>query len=382
MEMRDIQDIFFNQLTEIENSNLPLHVKRTAKDIAMCRTNAMHGHVFECPQKHFAVIVRNSCNNRNCPTCQTHHRISWTDRTKKLVVPTSHYHIIMKLPSSINPYFLKNYKKFVGILYESGKKTIQKILKYSQFELTSPGIIMNIHTYGEENQLHPHLHIIMTNGGLSTDGLKWIDYDDNLFSVDNFNSIYNAILKREISRFFKSNPSLGTDSITKDWGKVAPYISNKYDSADSIIDYLGKTIKGNSIHNKDILQINQNIVYYKTKSKNESKLHTDEFIRRYLLHVMPSNLKSVRYSGIYASNRREKLILTKKLFGQMEPIVEPEIEEDIESLDFIPYKFCPICKKKMGLVEKILPFSLPNYIIRKFENKDPPCRDLFTKIAA
>lgn len=379
--MRDIQDIFYNQLPEIEKSNLPLHVKRTANDIAMCRTNAMHGHVFECPEKHFAVVVRNSCNNRNCPTCQTHHRISWTDRTKKLVVPTSHYHIIMKLPSFVNLYFLKNYKKFVEILYESGKKTILNILKYSQYELTSPGIIMNIHTYGEENQLHPHLHIVMTNGGLSTDGQKWIEYDKNLFSVDNFTSIYNAILRREISRFSKSNPLLGTDLVSKNTPKEVPYISSKYPAADSIIEYLGKTIKGNSIHNKDIIAINKNIVKYKTKSKKESNLHTDEFIRRYLLHVMPSNLKSVRYSGIYASNRRDKLAQVKSIFGHQEPI-EPEIDEDMESVDIIPYKFCPICKKKMEMIEKILPFSLPNYIVRKFENKDPPCKDLFTRIAA
>lgn len=287
----------------------------------------------------------------------------------------------MKLPSSINPYFLKNYKKFVEILYESGKKTILKILKYSQYELTSPGIIMNIHTYGEENQLHPHLHIVMTNGGISTDGQKWIDYDENLFSVDNFTSIYNAILRREISRFFKSNPSLGTDLVIKNIPKEVPYISSKYPTADSIIEYLGKTIKGNSIHDKDIVAIDKNIVNYKTKSKKESKLHTDEFVRRYLLHVMPPNLKSVRYSGIYASNRREQLAQVKSIFGHQEPI-EPEIDEEMESVEIIPYKFCPICKKKMEMIEKILPFSLPNYIVRKFENKDPPCKDLFTKIAA
>ena len=386
--MKDIQDIFYSHLQQIRESNLPFHVKKTAEEIAICRTNAMHGLVFTCPENHFSVFLRNSCNNRNCPTCQGHHRNSWNKRNKKMALEFPHYHLVFKLPAFCYPVFLKYYKNFVNILFESSKKSIAKILKYSQYELSTPGTIMVTHTYGEDNQLHPHLHIAMTAGGLSTDEKKWINYEQNLFSIDKFNHVYTVFLKKQLTAFYKKNPSLGVEfyeNIVKIQSSDI-YLSEKYDNAEPLINYLSKTVKGSSIHNQDILDIDNNLVKYKLKSGKTTQLNEDEFIRRFLLHVLPPQLKSVRYSGLYSSSSRNKLNQAKKLISEFphlkNEIIEIPEEETMEEIElFAPHKYCPVCSKKMHLVEKVLPFSVPRIIYIKF-GKDPPIEELFNRIAA
>lgn len=390
MELKkDIQDIFYTHLDEIKNSNLPSHVKRTAEDIANCRTNAMHGHVFECPDKHFAAILRNSCNNRNCPKCQAYHRFHWMNQTKKMVLNSSHYHIVLKLPAFCYPHFLKNYKSFVNILFNSGRKTIQKIIKYSQFNNSTPGIIMALHTYGEDNQLHPHLHIMMTAGGIAETKLKWLTYDRNLFDLNSFSAYYTSILRKQLIRYAKDKPELHRDFITqcKSLQKQDLFLSEKYSNPEHIIKYLAKTIRGTSIQNHHITDISNGNIAYSVKSGSTSTLTEHEFVRRYLNHVLPWNQKSIRYAGLYSSASRELLSFAKTI------IPEPEysnVQTETDDTDLqlkqqnefiIPHKLCPLCKKKMVQTEKIFPFKVPQFIFAKF-GKDPPIEDLFVKRAA
>lgn len=382
---RDIQDIFFDNLQYIKDSNLPKHVIHTAEDIANCRTNAMHGHVYQCPKKHFTAILRNSCNNRNCPKCQNHHKFKWMKDTKKMALNTPHYHLVLKLPSFCNPYFLKNYRQFVNILFVAGKKTVEKIIRYSDYNNSLPGIIMALHTYGEHNELHPHLHIIMTAGGIDTKG-KWVEYDTTLFHSKSFPSFYTSIIRKELGRYAKDHADLQNDFIlnTKNIHTMDIFVSEKYSTPDHIINYLANTIRGTSIQNKHILNASSGIVKYKTKSNDKSELSEQEFIRRYLIHVLPWNQKSIRYAGLYSSSSRKRLGIAKSLFPESDckpEIIEDETLTENESEFINPYKICPVCKKKMLQIEKVLPYKVPLFIIAKF-GKDPPIEELFIKRAA
>ena len=384
MEKKNIQDIFYEHLSDIQSSGLPLHVKKVAENIAHCRTNAMEGHMYSCPEGHYSIFLRNSCNNRNCPTCQGHERASWRNRNNAMVLNTSHYQLVFKLPSFCYPVFLKHYKDMTGILFDASKKTIDKILKYSQYEFSTPGVIMALHTYGDDNQLHPHIHVVMTGGGLSSDNSKWISYEFSLFSIENFRTIYTAILKRELTKFAKKNlpPEHEFHLELVKLKSQDIYLSTQYANAEPVINYLSKTVKGNSIHNHHILEINNGQINYQSRD-DVHVLDESEFIRRYLTHVLPPFVKSVRYSGLYSPASRERLQTARSLipFQDLLPVNNEEQDDNSDSDEMIPFRYCIVCKKKMELVEKVLPFQIPYLIVNKF-GKDPPIEALFSQLAA
>lgn len=109
-------------MEKIVESNLPIHVKKVATTVTYCRTNALPGIIFKCPNHEFSVFMRESCNNRACPTCQHQNREEWKRRTKKLALTTAHYHFVFKLPTFCYPYILKHYKELIEIIFSSSKK--------------------------------------------------------------------------------------------------------------------------------------------------------------------------------------------------------------------------------------------------------------------
>lgn len=385
---REIQDIFFQQLDDIRKKNYPKHVLKAAEDIANCRTNAMHGHLFQCPQKHFTAFLRNSCNNRFCPKCQTHHKLNWIDNTKNMILNTGHHHIVMKLPSFCYPFFLKHYRNFVTILFQSAKLTIEKIIKYSGYSNNVPGIIFALHTYGEENQMHPHLHVLITAGGLDRKKAIWNQFH-NLFDIDSFSTIYTTIIRKKIMRQAKANPDFDTNFFLdlRQMQKQDLFISQKYDNPEPVIKYLAKTFRGTSIQNQHIVECSDGKVTFSMDGTHNTQLTDQEFVRRYLIHVLPKNQKSIRYAGLYSHASRKLLSQAKELLPEHTHQVSDNTDVNdekintLESLNVQIHKTCPVCKRKMIPIEKVLPFQVPAFILWKF-GKDPPIEELFTKRAA
>ena len=382
--IEDIQDVFIHNLDRIKQKKLPKHVLKTAIDISHCRTNAMHGHLYQCPTEHFSIFLRNSCNNRLCPKCQDKHKLDWNIKCKELVLNCSHYHLVFKLPTFCYEHFTKHYKEFINILYASAKKTIDKIIDFSFEENISTGIIMVLHTHGSSLQLHPHLHVLVSDGGLNLANDKWIKSNKNLFNWSDFNSIYNAYMKKELSKFYSKNNQLSSQFFQDVQGihKSICFISEKYDDPFHLIDYLSRTIKGSSVQNKNFDFSNDTISL--NDSTEYKSFSQEEFIRRFLLHVLPSGTKSIRYYGLYSVKAKDRLNIAKSILGQSHVTNNTtELQTDLsdEQNEFLPYKFCPVCKKKMLLIEKTLPYDTPIYIIDRF-GKDPPGSDFFTKIAA
>ena len=311
------------------------------------------------------------------------------NETKKMALNSSHYHVVLKLPAFCYPLFLKNYKPFVNILFNSARKTIQKIIKYSEFNNSTPGFIMALHTYGEDNQLHPHLHVMMTAGGLAESKLKWLTYDRNLFDLNAFSAYYTSILKKQLIRFAKDNNDLHNDFINQSESlrNQDLFLSEKYSNPEHIIKYLAKTIRGTSIQNQHITDISNGNITYSVKAGSTATLTETEFLRRYLSHVLPWNQKSIRYAGLYSSASRKLLSIARTLIPDPEfsniqtETDDSELQSKSENDFIIPYKHCPLCKKKMILTEKVFPFTVPNFIFTRF-GKDPPIEDLFVKRAA
>ena len=385
--MNDFQQIIHAKLLDIKSSNVPEHVKKVIEKVTFCRTNAMTGRLYSCPKGHMSVFIRESCNNRSCPSCQHVKKEEWKTKTKELVLNSHHHHIVFKLPTFCYPYVTKYYKEFIGILFRSSTKTIEKILKYSKYEQSTPGVISILHTHGDEYQVHPHIHMLLSGVGYDKDNEKIVHMSESLFNLEDFQSVYLSILKKELHELYRKKPEIGELFHKQIIGmrEQKIFLSRRYDTAEYVIEYLSRTIKGNGINLSELNQISKDRIEIRKKG-NSCSLEINEFIRRYMLHILPPNTKSVRYMGLYSSSNRENLKKAKKLLKR-----EEDSTSEIENLDIeeteIPeekypiHKFCPICKSRMELVEEVDPYEIPRIVRLKF-GKDPPVEDLFRRLVA
>lgn len=386
--MNEFQQLLHNKLRDIESSNVPDHVKKVVGKVTYCRTNAMPGRLYSCPNGHISVFIRESCNNRSCPKCQYETKEEWKAKTKELVLPSAHHHVVFKLPTFCYPYIPKYYKEFIGILFKSSSKTIEKILKYSRYEGFTPGILSILHTHGDEYQLHPHIHMLVSDIGYDKQENKILQMTESLFNLDDFESVYLNILKKELTLFYKNNSEIG-ELFLKQIVKLREqkiFLSRRYETAEHVIEYLSRTIKGNGINLEELELVSENRIEIRKKG-NSCKLETDEFIRRYMLHILPPNTKSVRYMGLYSSINREDLKQAKQLIDRGNAsIIEDKESDFVESIE-IPeekqpiHKYCPICKSRMELVEEVDEYEVPRIVRQKF-GKDPPVEDLFRLLIA
>lgn len=382
--MNEFQQVLYKQIDKIQASNLPSHVKKVVSAVSLCRTNAMKGRVYSCPNGHFSVFMRESCNNRSCPTCQSENKRIWNINTKEKVTNSPHYHLVFKLPSFLYPYILTHYKDFIEILFEASSKTIHTLIKYSFHLTTTPAFISVLHTHGDQYQLHPHMHVILNSITLSKKQDKLLFLDEALFKLDNFNSVYNHFLKKELINLYKKNPDLGItfkENINK-FHNENIFISNKYQSPFPIIDYLSKTIKGNALdlNQVDFLTNGSTQIHKKDKTFSFSNV---EFVNRYIKHIIPQNIKSIRYSGFYSSASKEKYLIVNSLYNLKLQFEAFNNDSDLE-LDDVSHKIhksCPICNQTMILREEVDEFKVPDIVCIKF-GKDPPTEDLFTKLVA
>ncbi|PJZ86722.1 IS91 family transposase [Leptospira levettii] len=382
--MNEFQQVLYKQIDKIQASNLPSHVKKVVSAVSLCRTNAMKGRVYSCPNGHFSVFMRESCNNRSCPTCQSENKRIWNINTKKKVTNSPHYHLVFKLPAFLYPYILTHYKDFIEILFEASSKTIHTLIKYS-FDLTpTPAFISVLHTHGDQYQLHPHIHVILNSITLSKKQDKLLFLDETLFKLDNFNSVYNHFLKKELINLYKMNPELGIQfkENINNFHNENIFISNKYDSPFPIIDYLSKTIKGNALdlNQVDFLINGSTQIHKKDKTFSFSN---DEFVNRYIKHIIPQNFKSIRYSGFYSSASKEKYLIVNSLYNQNPKfgIITNDLDLNSEDDSHKFHKACPICNQRMILLQEVDEFMVPDIVYIKF-GKDPPIEDLFTKLVA
>ncbi|MCW7487150.1 transposase zinc-binding domain-containing protein [Leptospira bandrabouensis] len=382
--MNEFQQVLYKQIDKIQASNLPSHVKKVVSAVSLCRTNAMKGRVYSCPNGHFSVFMRESCNNRSCPTCQSENKRIWNINTKEKVTNSPHYHLVFKLPSFLYPYILTHYKDFIEILFEASSKTIHTLIKYSLHLTTTPAFISVLHTHGDQYQLHPHIHVILNSITLSKKQDKLLFLDEALFKLDNFNSVYNHFLKKELINLCKKNLDLGItfkENINK-FHNENIFISNKYQSPFPIIDYLSKTIKGNALdlNQVDFLTNGSTQIHKKDKTFSFSNV---EFVNRYIKHIIPKNIKSIRYSGFYSSASKEKYLIVNSLYNLKLQFEAFNNDSDLE-LDDVSHKIhksCPICNQTMILREEVDEFKVPDIVCIKF-GEDPPTEDLFTKLVA
>lgn len=365
-----LADVFRAGFPQYLDANGPLPPQHydVANAIMRCHSAALGGHVFRCDRCGCDRIAYNSCRNRHCPSCQAMARARWVSERTHDLLPVPYFHVVFTVPAQLNPFALRNKEAFYNILFAAASQTIRDLGRDHRRLGAETGAIMVLHTWGQNLMDHPHLHCILPAGGLDDD--QWVACKNPrfLFPVKVMSQLFRgkfmaafkaAIAAGEIQLHgqleeFARNPRTLTALIdglyTKPW---VVYAKPPFGGPAAVLKYLGRYTHRIAISNSRLRALTSSQVTYQWKDYadgNRSKtmdLSVTEFIRRFLLHVLPHGFVRIRYFGFLANCiRAAKLQLCR---DQTDPdrACRGAEEAAAENDDLLPAqqspRRCPVC---------------------------------------
>lgn len=313
--------------------------ERVLRAVIACRTAELGGHLDQCPACGYEHPSYNSCRDRHCPTCQALDQAKWIAGRQQRVLPVHHFHVVFTLPSELRPLARSNPKQVYDLLFKAVSQTLLTLGKDRLGALL--GITAVLHTWTRDMQLHPHLHCIVTAGGLSLDGERWVpSRTDYLFPVEVMRRLLRGKVLDGLKRAYKAGKLAfhGTSAdlaespafqamIDRLYGKKwVLYAKRPFGGSDQVLTYLGQYTHRVAISSYRIAEVDGERITIRTRDERTTRLSGDEFIRRFLLHILPKGFRKIRHYGLMAStNVPTRLAQARELLA---PEVAPEIQQD------------------------------------------------------
>ena len=389
MKMPEIQDILIQYWGEFEKKySVPHNAFKVIQALINCRTSVMGAHIDQCDDCGHIKISYNSCRNRHCPKCQGIEREQWILKQQANMLNEKYFHVVFTLPDDLNPIALRNQKVLYSLLFKAASETLQELADDKKHLGAQIGITTVLHTWGQTLSFHPHLHCIIPAGGLSSSN-QWIKSKKDFFIhykviAKKFRGKFIDLFKKEVldgNIKFYGNIDYLNDSIKyqdlidtlydKNW---VVFCEKTFKDASHVVNYLARYTNRVAIANSRIIKMENHQVTFKYKDyKDEGKtkfmtLDVLEFIRRFLMHILPKKFKKIRYFGIMASrNRKTKLHLCKKLTRtKIIEYLRLTTDQLIEKLG-LDIKKCPVCGCKKFVTKDELPrnFKAPPELLLK-----------------
>lgn len=348
-------------------------------DLLNCRTAYLGGHIHRCTECGEKQISYNSCRNRHCPKCQNLPREKWLEDRKADLLPVKYFHNVFTLPHELNPIILANKKVMLNILFKSVAETLLSFGKNPQNGFKGKlGFMSVLHTWDQLLHAHFHLHCLVPGGAVAEDWQTWHPCKNKyLFNIEALSLVFRgkfidhmkAAYKKEklcfpgiLAPFEKSNRfnRLVSSLYNKKW---IVYIKKPVGRPEFIIKYLGRYTHRVAISNQRIVSLKEGMVTFTRKNRNTKKIVKEtipavEFIRRFLLHVLPKKFVRIRHYGYLASrNKKQHLAQIRKLMGVSSAVterIEKSVQEIMLDLTGFDIMICPCCRKgKMEQVREI-----------------------------
>lgn len=320
-----------------ENHRLLREQERAIDAIVDCRTEALGGHVEECCQCSYTRIRYNSCRNRHCPKCQSLARAKWVEARKAELLPVEYFHVVFTVPKEIAEIAYYNRKAVYDILFHSTAQTLTTIARDPQHLGAEIGFFAVLHTWGQNLLHHPHLHCVVPGGGLSPDGKRWISCPPGFFlCVNVLSRLFRRLFLEQLEDAFYRQELRFPGSIEpaqdafafadllcsledREW---VVYAKPPFGGPRQVLDYLGRYTHRVALSNERLLDVKDGQVTfqwkdYRWKGREKSRvmtLESDEFIRRFLIHVLPRGFQRIRFFGLLSNrNRKEQLAQCRSL---------------------------------------------------------------------
>jgi hypothetical protein len=332
--------------------------------IEQCRSAALGGHVERCEDCGHSRIAYNSCRNRHCPKCQGVAARDWLAAREADLLPVGYFHLVFTLPAEIAPIAYQNKAMVYDLLFRAAAETLITIAADPQHLGARIGFTAVLHSWGSAMTHHPHLHLIVPGGGISPDGKRWVPCRPGFF-------LPVRVLSRLFRRLFLAGLAdahaagrlafFGELDSSKNW---FVYAKPPFAGPEAVLAYLARYTHRVAISNSRLLDLDERGVSFRYKDYRRNgqaryrtmTLAPDEFIRRFLLHVLPKGFHRIRHYGLLASAAcKTNIARARELIAMPVPVTDPPVERDdadpAASVAADHRPACPCCGGRMIIVE-------------------------------
>jgi hypothetical protein len=354
--------------------------------IESCRTAALGGHVARCEDCAHVLIAYNSCRNRHCPKCQGAAAKEWLAQREGELLPVPYYHVVFTLPAAIGDIAYQNKAVIYDILFKASAETLITIAADPKHLGARVGVTSVLHTWGSALTHHPHVHMIVPGGGISLDGSRWVSCQPGFFlPVRVLSRLFRRLFLEKLIAahatghlyFFSDHAALADAQAFAAY--LAPlrkvdwvvYSKRPFGGPEAVLAYLARYTHRVAISNSRLIALNDNGVTFKWKDyRIEGRerfktmtLATDEFIRRFLIHVLPTGFHRIRHYGLFASSKRvENITRARALLNVPAPQYEASEAAGTEADEPQTLSHpCPCCGGRMIIIETFEPGCSPRY---------------------
>ena len=365
LEVADIVRAAGNRFWEKHKSHLAWVHRKVLDAIVRCRTAVLGGHRDKCIRCGYLTASYNSCRNRHCPKCQGNVRAKWLAARAAELLPVPYFHIVFTLPHELSALGLQNKRLLYDLLFRTSAASLLELARDPKHLGADIGFLGVLHTWGQNLQVHPHIHYIVPAGGLALDGSRWVDSSHRFFlPVKRLSRVFRDNFCGQLSELFQQNrlqfhgslrllasPVAFSDLLwelgQKDW---VVYAKPPFGGAEHVLNYLARYTHRVAISNHRLVAFDNDRVSFRWRDyahggKNKvMTVSADEFLRRFLLHVLPKGLVRIRHFGLFANRRRgAALQRCRALLGTV---------ASTERAEATTLPRCPACSATMLVIER------------------------------
>ena len=374
LEVADIFRAHGGAYRREQTGHLNLPQLKVMSAIENCRTAALGGHVAACTKCDHQHIAYNSCRNRHCPKCQGAAAQDWMHAHMEDLLPVQYFHVVFTLPPQIADIAYQNKEAVYGLLFKASAQTLQTIAADPKHLGAKIGMTSVLHTWGSAMTHHPHVHVVVPGGGLSSDGQRWVACRKGfLVSVKVLSRLFRRLFLEGLAKLHKEGKLafFGSLSTLADPDAFATYLAplrkinwvvyakQPFGGPEAVLAYLSRYTHRIAISNHRLMSADADAVAfkwkdYRIKSGDRMKvmrLHTSEFIRRFLIHVLASGFHRIRHTGFLANGiRRDRIEMIRRLLD-VDPDADLKADDDQCTDTNEKEQACPKCGGVMIVVE-------------------------------
>ena len=379
LEVADIVRAHSDEFRRAHAESLSAGQKRVLRNIELCRTAALGGHLEQCDRCGHERNAYNSCGDRHCPKCQSLARADWLEKRQGELLECEYFHVVFTLPEPLAALALQNKREMYGLLFRATAESLQSIAADPQHLGAQIGFFCILHSWGQTLTHHPHLHCVVPGGGISLGGSRWVACRPGFFLPvrvlsRRFRNLYLRYLQEIYAagklRFYGALQSLSDPKSFAQY--LAPlhstewvvYAKPPFGGPDRVLDYLGRYTHRVAISNNRLKELQDGQVSFAYKDyKHEQRqkvmtLSADEFLRRFLMHVLPNGFQRIRHYGLLGNRHRaENLARCRKLLAMPVPTPPPprDYRERWQQITGHDPLQCPKCKTGKMVRIAVLP---------------------------
>ena len=378
-EVADIFRRYGDAYRQRHGASLSTAQRRVMTAIELCRTAALGGHIEKCDHCDHQRICYDSCRNRHCPKCQYLARAEWLENRRSELLWTQYFHVVFTLPELIAAIAYQNKQHVYNILFRAVSDTLRSIAADPKHLGAEIGFFAVLHTWGQNLLHHPHLHCVVPGGGLSADGTRWISCrPDFFFPVRVLGRLFRRLFLKYLEQAFdagklqffstleayRERQAFLRDLAPARKSEWVVYAKPPFAGPDDVLRYAARYTHRVAISNDRVIDIEDEKAQfrwkdYRDKSKQKTMtLAAEEFIRRFLLHVLPEGFQRIRYYGFLANRyRKQKLARCRELLNMPPPEPHCHVKKDYrdryEELTGKSLKTCPVCHQGQMVITEV-----------------------------